>query len=1157
MLSQGKGKVTFLSLLADDSPPFSCIRELASGSVTIVGERPLEPLEAMNSRLLLLTKTSTMLSLVIALTGSLHAQVPTIHLEKHPIFPEITLRLSEPLGPNQFLQQSCDLQHWGLIGANNLQELRLPVTRRPRYFRTVNKPAASGGTYFEVLRALKLALEESPDHLVRRAEDAVASRSALKIYEFVRDHIANYPPDDFGFSDTNTLTAMRWGTAATLRGGAGTPREKCQLLLEMLEDAGFEARLRRGAPDIFRLNLRSILSWRPERRFAPCLDVDMLARGLGLDLEADPNLGDANLEAAVLLAGIEPLLDPESNGKAFDWTLPAAIPFVEVLQNDAWEALNPLVPNGRFGESYTDGETRSLTSSPRLPDVLIKVEAAPASSPHSRITLLSKRWKADVVAGRQLTLAFQPTGDFEDILRSKINDLTTFVPTLTLQGAGIPATNGLVPAAAGKPFSITGDLYEIDESTGTVRLGDSDLGDPEAQEGLINQVTDVRIDGIDALRFPMVRVSVSATRRDGSSVNGLGAEAFELFEEGFGQTVSMQRNNNIEPSMVILLDSSGSVDDAAQRENRQLAETVATHFLERYENLNARVRVAAVSTRTNFAGGWFNNPALLEERLQTAADQAFGSDLWTALSQLFTDARPTVVLFVTDGQATDELTPAIRRAIQIPSVPVYTVGFGDTDEGILRQISDLTNGNFHVGSSVSAIDHSLNELIDSQITTNYVLRYIADEDGLPNRNVRLGFDDGRLQASSSYTVPAVEEHVPASGIAGLYLTIRIDGRESSRTLAGWSEALLGVIGSQRAPTDADLLEVHSMLFGSVTMAFEGAPPLFSVWYEEWLSQQLAYEPLFNAVAAGNADHALAQLRKGNAITPIECYLLNAVSMQAERSDALAALPTYETQMRLTSVIEKPSLNGQHLPTRQTDLNVLGRWVTAADDPATAYRATLKRTAKLNVMEAALMQQTAGDVLAGDTLTRHAGRVNSSHYGDPHGRDWAAITAPFGKYDLLLPSDGAATAFWAIDKETGTLIGVLRDGTGGGLDETDRYFEGIDRALDLAGKISTLFQFSSFGAWVKLEQTKAKIMKGVIKFIATGEGSTDSILLEPAAEYACGEIRDAIAGGIPIRSLNSVVTNYRTQRERVGDMGKIFGFNNFLPDIPLPGCNLTP
>ncbi|MCB1099039.1 MAG: VWA domain-containing protein, partial [Verrucomicrobiae bacterium] len=695
----------------------------------------------MNNTFRLASFAATALCACFAVTASLaQAPLPEIRILSSPKSPDIALSFDGAFTDGQFLEQSCDLKNWSLLGVPTTNPFLVPKTRLPRYFRTSSEASDSGGTYFSVLRTLQLAMAESPDHLPRRASALVSRGGTIALYSFVRDEIANNPPADFGFPDTETLTAMRWGTRATLRCGAGTPREKCQLLLELLQEAGHEARLMQGAPDPLVIDLKTFVEWRPQRHLDSCVDLDVLAEGLDLPLNTpeDPDAVDASPEP--ILDQLMPLLDFESVGRAFDWSLPDAIPYVEVRLQDQWVALNPLVPSGQAGQSYTIGETRPLNSAPQIPRVTITVQAAPASDPHTLLTLINKSWPADALAGRQVTLSFPPVGDFLDVVQSEIRELQTFTPILSVVGSDLEGDQARALAAAGTPFSLSGELYAIDDASGTVRLGDSDLGNPEAQEGLVDQVAAIRIREIDATRFPLIHLSAEATATDGRSINGLGARAFTLFEDGTEQAITLQRNLRRDPSMIILLDASGSVSEAARAENRALATSVATGFLDHYADLNARVRVAAVSTRATFTGGWFSNPDTLPEQLLQAETQAFGSDLWKALADLLKEETPTVVLFVTDGQTTDTLTPDLLRNIQLPGVPVFTLGFGEVNESVLQEISDFTSGRFHVGSTVDTILASLQELVDREVETNYVLRYVASSAGSAERAVQLGFD---------------------------------------------------------------------------------------------------------------------------------------------------------------------------------------------------------------------------------------------------------------------------------------------------------------------------------------------------------------------------------------------------------------------------------
>lgn len=99
---------------------------------------------------------------------------------------------------------------------------------------------AGSSTYEQAVKLLREAVRASPDHLAQRASDLLAARDATKIVEFVRDRIAVLP--SFLQGD-DPAPARKWGSAATLRGGQGTLRDRAELLAGMLNQAGFKAQV--------------------------------------------------------------------------------------------------------------------------------------------------------------------------------------------------------------------------------------------------------------------------------------------------------------------------------------------------------------------------------------------------------------------------------------------------------------------------------------------------------------------------------------------------------------------------------------------------------------------------------------------------------------------------------------------------------------------------------------------------------------------------------------------------------------------------------------------------------------------------------------------------------------------------------------------------
>ncbi|MEZ5323987.1 MAG: hypothetical protein R3F19_02860 [Verrucomicrobiales bacterium] len=238
-------------------------------------------------------------------------------------------------------------------------------------------------------------MAESPDHLPRRASDLVSRGGTIALYSFVRDEIANNLPADnsASFPDTETLTAMRWGTRATPRCGAGTPREKCQLLLELLQEAGHEARLMQGAPDPLVIDLKTFVEWRPQRHLIPVW-ISMLAEGLDLPLNTpeDPDAVDASPEPINRhTASRFRERRPRLTGR---WM---PFPYVEVRLQDQWVALNPLVPSGQAGYSYTIGETRPPIRPSNPPGHNHCPGRSGQRSAHA-LTLINKSWPADALA---------------------------------------------------------------------------------------------------------------------------------------------------------------------------------------------------------------------------------------------------------------------------------------------------------------------------------------------------------------------------------------------------------------------------------------------------------------------------------------------------------------------------------------------------------------------------------------------------------------------------------------------------------------------------------------------------------------------------------------------------------------------------------------
>ena len=87
--------------------------------------------------------------------------------------------------------------------------------------------SAPVGDAYDVWRDMQHTLRTSPDHRAARADALVTADDTEGLFAFVRDEIALVPGRE-GY--VLAATEGRWGAAATLRGGAGTARERVDLL---------------------------------------------------------------------------------------------------------------------------------------------------------------------------------------------------------------------------------------------------------------------------------------------------------------------------------------------------------------------------------------------------------------------------------------------------------------------------------------------------------------------------------------------------------------------------------------------------------------------------------------------------------------------------------------------------------------------------------------------------------------------------------------------------------------------------------------------------------------------------------------------------------------------------------------------------------------
>ncbi|HEY6559090.1 MAG TPA: VWA domain-containing protein [Polyangiaceae bacterium] len=971
------------------------------------------------------------------------------------------------------------------------------------------KPSADAGAdvttdagqmdLFTAWQRVREALRQSPDHLAARADARVAAKNAEGLFHFVRDDIATYPPSDHSFE--SALFAQRWGTRGTLRGGAGTPREKAELLVELYERAGFEAEVVRGDPDPARLDGKKILLRSVARLFAPAITSAESAtylQALGHSSAPPRTLIDADgARTRQLAASLLPLL-PTDASAPFDFTL-GPIPLVRVRVDGTWKFANPIAPGAAFGDPVTLAEPIPTGGAGATPPLFVKLEGARADAPYERFTLVERRYEAEDVVGRRVHIGFAPPASTDTLLTTHPKNLDTFVPLVTVSAPGLDQAEKERLAAVGKPISVRGDLYEVNAG-GALTVNGAALAAVTTDPAAVQSVTAVTA-GAQAAGFPQIRLQVSATDAAGRGVPRLGASAFEVLEGGQPVTFTVTQNEAPPPRVVLVFDASTSVPAAFRGAG---AVTVAQNIINPLyaEFPNAQVRIGVISFGANWLGSTYAATASAAlTQAQGLSTATGGSEIWEALADANAQS-PTLIVLVTDGEATDEAEARFTNRIA-SGAPVLSLGVGTVTAATLDQISTLSAGTDLAVTQQSEAVNAVLSRVRASRSVDYVLSYQAPKAGSSPRSVAVTINGKRAQ--TTYEVPA--SPATPGALSGLYLTVRVGGREVTRALAGFDQ---GYTTAFTPVTEAELADVRALLLGRVSLSVEAASPTASQVYDDWISEKLQLAPLWQAARANDQSAMKAAFAQGFSLTPSKLLLAQAPLRDAASTTSL----TFETGLRVTSVIQKTREGGP--VTRQLDVFPLTQWATAAEDPRTAFERTLTATASLAVLESELFQkQSTLKALTGQTLLPFmAGTVrDQAGLTDAERLKWAALEEHFPReYQLLTP--GKPGPFWAVDTTTGTVMGMLQDGTGGATEDACATYDAANSYIQLMSLLGGLFGVS-MGGWTALAQWEVKYVTVATIVIGGGavpDGAAD--LTNPAFDMACGAADDALGDRIP-------------------------------------------
>ncbi|TXJ99607.1 hypothetical protein [Flagellimonas pelagia] len=865
----------------------------------------------------------------------------------------------------------------------------------------------TGNPPFNVWEEMIEALEKSPDHLIGRRKLLVASKDPEAMTEFVRDSFQIVPRTRDFLHDIDRHSL--YGTVVALRCGLATPREKAEILKEMLTEAGFEARVISEQTEITLDQAKEIVFHPQLPPFAPPI-TDKKIREWQNKLGASPKNGsfaeipnieeDSNALADNLLGMLgEQYIKNDPINFRFD---PASIPSVVYMENGEEKYAHVFDPNVPAGNLHPTNGDKKFRDGPALnsikdEEVHITLKYANALDNWNRTLLVEGMWKASELIGNQIKIQFLNNMGFGEQATKSIYQISNFTPCLSLQDVNKDREYLEKHSFLGEPFTLEGErplrdleLLKTLESDQTVN---------------VQEISSLELKA-EPKTFPKVRLTLTPKDQTGNIVEGLKAGNFKIIDNGQEVTGWLQQNM-VAPRILLMYDTSLSMPEAYRKEGIKI-------FL---ENLKTAI--------------YKQYPAALIILQET------GSNIYTSHLKA-AQSNNDLVLYATDGDNFDNYDPSFKQVYDLGPPTIY-LSVKD-DDYLLNKIKENIDINILPAKDQSKIIGEVQKYIQDINFAPYTLTYNSFDES-ENHEVIVEVRNTSIHSSGSYRFPEPNGNMVGNRIIGLYLEVKIGSKlPIKRVLAGWDYE----VDRYENPSRQMAEEVHEMLLGGVIMAFEREGATLSLRFTEYLKTLMSNRKWYEAVQANDMSAAMEALQEGTHSSPP--IMLN--MMQPLSHSITEKSVTYPMGYRIGLLKIKPGLYVEK-SLQSFDFLPTSNYVSITKDGLGAFEETTRKTAILALLENHTFNKSAYSELHGRNLSLNRETSNEERYstkalGEDNSyfrqRIFAGSTLKF--FDAL----AERKSFWRIDPRTGELYGVLPDMSGGGAAETEASLKALQKVV---------------------------------------------------------------------------------------------------------------
>ena len=993
----------------------------------------------------------------------------------------------------------------------------LPIT-----FSCSSKNEVPSDAPVDVWQKLLDALADSPDNLSARSKDIIKTKDPVKIFEFVRDNILTIPYPQDGRFET------RWGIDGVLRCGMGTIREKAMLLSDLYNRANLKAKLVRGAADGNTVSFKDLFDHQVNLEFKPAIsesDWQDWVEKLNLKTEKSGKmvapLNDSGFNEMYNQI-IQALPD---NFEFSSLNLQSNLDKIYLVQIETEKEnsyANPSLHKAEFGKHYCSATPEELPEEKlEMLKLSVLLKGVKNKNPGEIITLAQGEWNLPDVTGKRIRAGFFPNVSRGELIATSLSKARIFTAGIQVEdNRSNEDESSAGDFVHGDTITLNGDLIKNED--GKTYVNGKEIKYEKASPEKLLQIDKIEIE-VDPGRFPDVNAYVNVSDKKGNPVNNLPAGAFNLKENEDELNFIELSNQTGSPHILMLFDYSGSMpeqfrDKGAAKLSKKLMEAIKT--------VAPQTLFKAAATHFDYVlpapDEWISDPQKMYNVVKDFHPMNFGSPVWNILKTAVSISGVDLVIFITDGKMdpNQEWIPNdLEKADFRDGCPAVIIGAGkDRDMKTLNEMGRVAGGlSFEVENQKDVIA-GIKSYIDKYITKPYLLQYTAPLGTPQKRKVKISVPGTNVQAETEYLAPQNNsEQENYNGWAGFYIETVLNGKHVQRILGGKTPELPLTREDRKAAVNA--------LFGEYVLTVEGAVPTGSALFGDILKTNLKNSKLIKAVQSGDGKKIIDEINDGLHTLPYKFFELEMLPIREQEKGFL----TYPETANIILHSKKPDANNHFIT--KCDILPFSVWNTYGEDNKQAYLQNIKQTLKLNWTEKFNYLVSTANILK-ETKFAYAPNWYESwnieswkNMDKEFEKKWDALSKEYSmgwefNTRMIVPENPAKIAYWLLDYPTGSIFGIIEDGSGGGsLVETDRTFNRVDNALDILGDIAGWMGAGpAFSFWLKLERAKLQhLHKATIAIItmkgAAGKDFSD-LLTKQIGDVLNSEAKKAIYGIIP-------------------------------------------